>query len=158
MTVSIPVRALQLDGKRVADVGLVPMAEASASPTSPNVPPRQIAPSGGDDERVVDWVQRVVVDEHGAQVVEVERRLREDAARRGDVGRVQRREARIAAEDPEDADALVRAQRRALAVDRSLARVIAVEKPMQYSVPWTSLSMVLGIATSGTPVVAEPCE
>ena len=29
----------------------------------------------------------------------------------------------------------------------SLARVIAVEKPMQYSVPWTSLSIVLGIAT-----------
>ena len=33
----------------------------------------------------------------------------------------------------------------------SLARVIAVEKPMQYSVPWTSLSMVFGIAISGTP-------
>ena len=33
----------------------------------------------------------------------------------------------------------------------SLARVIAVEKPMQYSVPWTSLSIVLGMATSGTP-------
>ena len=34
----------------------------------------------------------------------------------------------------------------------SLARVMAVEKPMQYSVPWTSLSMVLGMATSGTPL------
>ena len=33
----------------------------------------------------------------------------------------------------------------------SLARVIADEKPMQYSVPGTSLSIVLGIATSGTP-------
>jgi len=33
----------------------------------------------------------------------------------------------------------------------SLARVMAVEKPMQYSVPWTSLSMVLGTATSLTP-------
>jgi hypothetical protein len=33
----------------------------------------------------------------------------------------------------------------------SLARVTAVEKPMQYSVPGTSLSIVLGIATSGTP-------
>ena len=31
------------------------------------------------------------------------------------------------------------------------ARVIAVEKPMQYSVPGTSLSIVFGIATSGTP-------
>ena len=33
----------------------------------------------------------------------------------------------------------------------SLARVIAVEKPMQYSVPWTSLSIVLGMATIGMP-------
>jgi hypothetical protein len=34
---------------------------------------------------------------------------------------------------------------------RSLARVMAVEKPMQYSVPWTSLSIVLGMAMRGTP-------
>ena len=34
----------------------------------------------------------------------------------------------------------------------SLARVIADEKPMQYSVPWTSLSIVLGMAMSGTPL------
>ena len=40
----------------------------------------------------------------------------------------------------------------------SFARVIAVEKPMQYSVPWTSLSMVLGIATSGTPSLTSTCE
>ena len=33
----------------------------------------------------------------------------------------------------------------------SLARVTAVEKPTQYSVPCTSLSIVLGMATSGTP-------
>ncbi len=33
----------------------------------------------------------------------------------------------------------------------SLARVTAVEKPMQYSVPGTSLSIVLGMAISGTP-------
>ena len=33
----------------------------------------------------------------------------------------------------------------------SLARVMAEEKPMQYSVPLTSLSIVLGIAISGTP-------
>ena len=36
----------------------------------------------------------------------------------------------------------------------SLARVIAVEKPMQYSVPCTSLSIVLGMATSGTPALS----
>ena len=40
----------------------------------------------------------------------------------------------------------------------SLARVIAVEKPMQYSVPWTSLSIVLGMATSGTPSFTSTCE
>ena len=34
----------------------------------------------------------------------------------------------------------------------SFARVIALEKPMQYSVPWTSLSIVLGIAMSGIPL------
>ena len=33
----------------------------------------------------------------------------------------------------------------------SRARVIADEKPTQYSVPWTSLSIVLGIASSGNP-------
>ncbi len=33
----------------------------------------------------------------------------------------------------------------------SAARVIAVEKPMQYSVPWTSLSMVFGMATTLKP-------
>ena len=37
----------------------------------------------------------------------------------------------------------------------SLARLIAVEKPMQYSVPWTSLSIVLGTATSLTPLSAR---
>ena len=34
----------------------------------------------------------------------------------------------------------------------SFARVMADEKPMQYSVPGTSLSIVLGIAISGTPL------
>ena len=40
----------------------------------------------------------------------------------------------------------------------SLARVMAVEKPMQYSVPWTSLSMVLGMAMRGTPASCRACE
>src|SRR6185369_3695355 len=40
----------------------------------------------------------------------------------------------------------------------SVARVIAVEKPMQYSVPWTSLSIVLGIAMSATTASARTCE
>ena len=32
---------------------------------------------------------------------------------------------------------------------------MAVEKPMQYSVPWTSLSIVLGTAISFTPLSAR---
>ena len=37
----------------------------------------------------------------------------------------------------------------------SLARVTAVEKPMQYSVPCTSLSIVLGMAISGHALVGR---
>src|SRR6185295_18961670 len=40
----------------------------------------------------------------------------------------------------------------------SLARVMAVENPMQYSVPWTSLSIVFGMATSGTPALTSTRE
>ena len=40
----------------------------------------------------------------------------------------------------------------------SFARVIAVEKPMQYSVPWTSLSIVFGIAIRATPSLTRTCE
>jgi hypothetical protein len=40
----------------------------------------------------------------------------------------------------------------------SFARVTAVEKPMQYSVPWTSLSIVLGIAMIWTPASASTFE
>ena len=40
----------------------------------------------------------------------------------------------------------------------SLARVIAVEKPMQYSVPRTSLSIVFGIAMIWTPASARTFE
>ena len=40
----------------------------------------------------------------------------------------------------------------------SFARVIAVEKPMQYSVPWTSLSIVFGTAMSGMPSLTSVSE
>src|SRR6476646_11120808 len=39
-----------------------------------------------------------------------------------------------------------------------LARVTAVEKPMQYSVPCTSLSIVVGIAMRGNPASARTWE
>src|SRR5580693_6412303 len=40
-------------------------------------------------------------------------------------------------------------------VTSSFARVIAVEKPTQYSVPRTSLSIVLGMPISGNPVLCS---
>ena len=43
-------------------------------------------------------------------------------------------------------------------VINSFARVIAVEKPMQYSVPWTSLSIVFGIAITGMPAAESAAE
>src|SRR5664279_1887032 len=53
-------------------------------------------------------------------MVQVELVFGDQAAPRRDVGRVKGREARVAAEDAEDADPLVRAQRGPLAVDRIL--------------------------------------
>ncbi len=50
-------------------------------------------------------------------MLEVEAVLRDDAPRGRDVGRVERREAGVASEDPEDPDPLVGPQRRPLAVD-----------------------------------------
>ena len=76
-----------------------------------------------------------------------------DAAADGrHIGRVERGVAGIAAEHAEDADALMRptvVRWRSMA---SMARVMAVEKPMQYSVLRTSLSMVLGTAITFTPL------
>ncbi len=37
----------------------------------------------------------------------------------------------------------------------SVARATAVENPMQYSVPWTSLSIVLGMAMRFTPFASR---
>jgi hypothetical protein len=62
------------------------------------------------------------------ELVEVDLVFGDDAADRGGVRGVERRKAGIAAEDAENADALVRGD------GGPLARVIAVEKPMQYSV------------------------
>ena len=62
----------------------------------------------------------LVLDEQFDQVVQVELVLGDQAAGAGDVGRVEGGEARVAAEDAEDADPLVRAERGPLAVDRVL--------------------------------------
>ena len=76
-----------------------------------------MAPSAVIDERVVARVRRVVGRQQGRQGIEVVGRLGDDAARRGHIRGVQGREARVAPEDPEDADPLVAPKRRPLAVD-----------------------------------------
>ena len=72
------------------------------------------------DQRVAARVVALVLDEQLAEVVEVEGRLRNQASARSDIAGVERRETGITAEDPEDPDALVRAERRALPVDQVL--------------------------------------
>jgi hypothetical protein len=86
------------------------------------------------DQRIVARVCAFLLDEQPDQLVEIDLVFGDDTADRGDVGRVERREAGIAAEDSENADPLVRADGGPLALDGIEARVIAVEKPMQYSV------------------------
>jgi hypothetical protein len=77
-------------------------------------------PLGGDDEAVVARVGGMVRSQQGAERIEVVGHLGDDAAGGRDVRRVQRGEARVPAEDPEDPDPLVAAKRRPLAVDRLL--------------------------------------
>ena len=70
----------------------------------------------------------LLFDEQPDELVEIDLVFGDDAADRGGVRGVERRKAGITAEDAENADALVRGD------GGPLARVIAVEKPMQYSV------------------------
>ncbi len=85
--------------------------------SSPPLPDGALA---GDHEGVAGRVEAAIVGQEVRQGVEVERRLGDDAARARHVGRVPRRVAGVAAEDAEDADPLVAAERRALAVDELL--------------------------------------
>jgi len=109
---------------------------------------------GEDDQGVVGGVALLVVDEQEMSLSRLTC-ARDGAADVGDVGGIERGEAGIAAEDAEDADALVEptvVRWRLMALS---ARVMAVEKPMQYSVLRTSLSMVLGMAMTLTPSLSR---
>ena len=110
----------QLERQGLADIGLVPVAERVGAPDVGHLGALPDRALGRDDEGVVARVRGVVGLEQGGQRVEVVRRLGDDAARRGHVCRVQRREPGVPPEDPEDADPLVAAERRALPVDRLL--------------------------------------
>ena len=62
----------------------------------------------------------MVLGQHAGQPGDVVALLGDHAASRGHVGREEGRERGVAAEDPEDPDALVAAERRPLAVDELL--------------------------------------
>src|SRR5207302_9226579 len=69
-------------------------------------------------ERIVAWVAALVLEQQLDELVEIDLVFGDHAAdRRGERG-VERGETRVAAKDAKDADALVRADRGALALDR----------------------------------------
>ncbi len=107
----------QLGRQRLADVGLVPVAEGVSVAHIGHLRPAPDGSFGGDDERVVARVGGVIGGQQRGQRIQVVGRLRDHAACRGHVRGVQRREPGVAAEDPEHADALVAAERRPLPVD-----------------------------------------
>ena len=110
----------QLERQGLADIGLVPVSERVGAPDVGHLGTLPDRTLGRDHEGVVARVRGVVGLEQGGQSVEVVGHLRDDAARRGHVGRVQRREPGVPPEDPEDADPLVASERRPLPVDRFL--------------------------------------
>ena len=115
-----PGAPLELIGERLADVDLVSMPEGIRLPHLAELPASPDGALAGDQQRVVRRVERPVVGEEGGERVEVEGRLGNDAARARDVRGVPGCVAGVAAEDPKDTDALVAAERRALAVDQLL--------------------------------------
>ena len=109
--------ARDLRGQELADARLVPVAVGVGLADLPELHPLRESALRGDHEGVAAGVVAAVLDEDVDEALEVEAVLRDHAPRGGDVGRVQGGEARIAPEDPEDADPLVRSERRPLAID-----------------------------------------
>src|ERR1700747_1833754 len=66
---------------------------------------------GSNHQRIVAGIIALDLGEQARQQIEIERIFGNQAARGSHVSGVERREARIAAKDSEDADALVRAER-----------------------------------------------
>src|SRR5207245_11024585 len=75
---------------------------------------------GRDHERRTRGVEALVLDKDLDKPVEIEGHFGDEATGRGHIGGVQRAESGVTAEDTEDADALVRAERRSLPVDELL--------------------------------------
>ena len=112
--------ALQLLGKGLAHIGLVPMAIGVRLTDLAKLAALPDGALAGDDERVAGGIEAAIVGEEVRQGVEVERRLGDDAASARHVGRVPRRVTGVSAEDAEHAEALVAAEGGALAVDELL--------------------------------------
>ena len=149
----------QLVGQRLADVRLVAMPERVGVADVGHLGALPDRALGGDDEGVVARVGGVVL----RRAARPARRGRSGAS--GITQRADVTYAVYSAENPASRPKIRNTPIRSCepSVVRwrliaSLARVIAVEKPMQYSVPWTSLSIVFGMATSGTPALARTCE
>ena len=119
-SVSIPVRSRSSSARASPTLALCRCPKASALADVGHLGALPDRTLGRDHEGVVARVRGVVGLEQGGQRVEVVGHLRDDAARRGHVCRVQRREPGVPPEDPEDADPLVAPERGALPVDRLL--------------------------------------
>src|SRR5580704_10398061 len=109
--------ALQLIGQGVTDVHFFSVAVGVGLAVLVD---DAVGPGGafGDDHQgIMAGVVALVFYQELADAIEIEGDFRDQAARRSDVGSVERGEAGIAAEDAEDADAFVRAEGGALAID-----------------------------------------
>ena len=113
----MPVRLFDLRRQDLGHVGLVAMAEGVRLADLGDAAALPDGALRGDDEGVVAGVGRVVGRQDGGEVLDVVGCLRDEAAAGGHEGGVEGREAGVATEDAEDADALVRADRGALPVD-----------------------------------------
>ncbi len=115
--VSSLARLLTSLAEHVADVHLLAVAVGVSLADVDGLVALPLGAFGENHERVVAGIGALVVHQQLDQLVEVDLVLGDGAADVGDVGGVERRVAGIAAEHAEDADALVRADGGALALD-----------------------------------------
>ena len=117
---SMPVRRVSSVASASPTLALRRCPNASASPTSSRLGALPDRALRRDDDRVVARAQSMVLGQQRGQGIDVVRRLGDHAPGRRHVRREQRREARVAPEDPEHADALMAAERRPLPIDELL--------------------------------------
>ena len=99
------------------DVGLLAMAEGVRLAVFPHLIAFPLGAFGKQHQRIAAGIILLVFDQQIDQLVEIDLEFGNAAAHGGDVGGVERRVAGVAAEDAENADAFVRADRGALPLD-----------------------------------------